>query len=388
MSYKDFNDIVRLAEANGFHVTSTNGGSHNRGSKHFLGLAIDVRTRDKTAAQVSAFINVARNEGLRVLDERQRPPGQIVWSGPHLHIEIISDRISSLNRPGTTLKKNSTNAEAVKTLQNNLVKLGLLDEDGVDGDFGGETEAAVIAFQTKFNIGVDGEVGNETRNKMNEVLAAQTSDTAAPSAIVKITAEQLARLAPNARQNYKDAFANADTDLAAYGINKNPLRVAHFMAQMLHESGGLRIFIEDMNYRAARIREVWSTRFASVAAAEPFAHNPEKLANQVYGDRMGNNPNNGDGFRFIGRGLIQVTGRESYEKFGRLLGIDLAANPDLAFSVQWTVKIAAEEWKEKNCNPLADADDLRTITRRINGGLTGLSSRSEWLEKTKRVWIA
>lgn len=388
MSYKNFNDIVRLAEANGFHVTSTNGGRHNRGSKHFLGLAIDVRTRDKTAAQVNAFIAVARNEGLRVLDERQRPPGQVVWSGPHLHIEIISDRISSLNRPGTTLKKNSTNTEAVKTLQNNLVKLGLLDEDGVDGDFGGETEAAVIAFQTKFKIGIDGEVGDETRNKMNEILAAQTSDTAAPSAIVKITTAQLALLAPNARQNYKDAFATADVDLAAYGINKNPLRVAHFMAQTLHESGGLTVFIENMNYRAARIREVWKTRFASVADAEPFAHNPEKLANNVYGDRMGNDPDNGDGFRFIGRGLIQVTGRESYKKFGGLIGVDLTTNPDLAFSAKWAVKIAAEEWKEKDCNPLADADNLREITRRINGGFIGLDSRREWLEKTKRIWMA
>lgn len=387
MSFKDFNDLVRLAEANGFHVTSTNGGSHNRGSKHFLGLAIDVRTRDKTAAQVNDFIAVARNEGLRVLDERTRPPGQVIWSGPHLHIEIVSDRVSSLNRPGSILKKNSTNTEAVKTLQNNLVKLGFLPENGVDGDFGDDTEDAVKAFQRKFGIGVDGRVGDETRNKMNEALAAQASNTETPSAIVKITAEQLAGLAPNARQNYKDAFAHADVDLVAYGINKNALRVAHFMAQVLHESGGLSIFIENMNYRAARIKQVWSSRFPTVASAEPFAHNPEKLANKVYGGRMGNDLN-GDGFRFIGRGMIQVTGRESYKKFGDLLGVDLTADPDLAFSAQWTLKIAAEEWKEKGCNALADADDLRGITRRINGGFNGLDSRREWLEKTKRIWTA
>ncbi len=388
MSYKDFKDLVKLAEDNSFHVTSTNGGSHNRGSKHFLGLAIDVRTRDKTGAQITDFMNLARNEGLRVLDERTRPPRQAVWGGQHLHIEIISDRVSSLNRNfSTIIKKKSKNPEAVKMLQNNLVKLGFLEPDGVDGDFGDDTEKAVIAFQKKHKIGVDGEVGDETKKKMNEVLAAQVSETSAPSAVVKITAAQLVALAPNARQNYKDAFAQADTVLADYGINKNALRLSHFMAQVLHEVGGLTILIENMNYRAARITQVWRSRFPTVASAEPFAHNPEKLANNVYGGRMGNTQP-GDGFRFIGRGLIQLTGRESYQKFGDRLGVNLTANPDLAFSAEWALKIAAEEWKASGCNALADADDLRGVTRAINGGLIGLDSRRNWLEKTKRIWLS
>lgn len=385
MGFKDFKDLVKIAEENGFHVTSTNGGSHNRGSKHFLGLAIDVRTRDKTAKQITDFMALLRNQGLRVLDERTRPPGQRVWGGPHLHIEIVSDRVSSFNRD-SVLKKNSKNEEAVKTLQNNLVKLGFLKPEDVDGDFGDDTEKAVIAFQTKFKVGIDGKVGDETKKKMNEIIAAMDSNTTTPSAIVKITTEQLARLAPNARQNYKDAFARADTVLATYGINKNALRLSHFMAQVLHEVGGLTILIENMNYRAERIVQVWSSRFPTVASAEPFAHNPEKLANKVYGGRMGNNQT-GDGFRFIGRGLIQLTGRESYKKFGDRLGVDLTANPDLAFSAEWALKIAAEEWKEKDCNALADADDLRKITRAINGGLIGLESRRGWLEKTKRIWL-
>lgn len=386
MSFRDFNDLVKLAEDNGFHVTSTNGGSHNRGSKHFLGLAIDVRTRDKTARQITDFMNLVRNQGLRVLDERTRPPGQRVWGGPHLHIEIISDRVSSFNRE-TVLKKKSKNAEAVKTLQNNLAKLGFLTPEDVDGDFGDITEKAVIAFQTAHHLDIDGKVGDETKKKMNEVLAAEVSDTSAPSAIVRLTTQQLAALAPNARQNYKDSFADADTVLAEYGINKNALRLSHFMAQVLHEVGGLTILIENMNYRAARIKQVWSSRFATIADAEPFAHNPEKLANNVYGGRMGNN-HPGDGFRFIGRGLIQLTGRESYKKFGDRLGVDLTANPDLAFSAEWALKIAAEEWKASGCNALADADDLRGVTRAINGGLIGLDSRREWLEKTKRLWLS
>lgn len=386
MSYKDFNDLVKLAEDNGFHVTSTNGGSHNNGSKHFLGLAIDVRTRDKTVKQITDFMNLVRNEGLIVLDERTRPPRQPVWGGPHLHIEIASDRVSSFNRD-SVLKKNSKNKEAVKTLQNNLVKLGFLKPEDVDGGFGDITEKAVIAFQKKFKVGTDGKVGDETKKKMNEVIAAMASNTVAPAAIVKLTAEQLNLLAPNARQNYKDAFAQADSVLATYGINKNALRLSHFMAQVLHEVGGLTILIENMNYRAERIVQVWSSRFPTIASAEPFAHNPEKLANKVYGGRMGNNQS-GDGFRFIGRGLIQLTGRESYKKFGDLLGIDLTANPDLAFSAEWALKVAAEEWKEKGCNAFADEDDLRKVTRAINGGLIGLESRRAWLEKSKRIWLS
>ncbi len=385
MSFKDFNDLVALAEANGFHVTSTTGGGHNRGSKHFLGLAIDVRTKDKTGKQITDFMNVVRNEGLIVLDERTRPPRQKVWGGPHLHIEIDSNRTSSINN-STVLKKNSKNAEAVKTLQNNLVKLGFLKPEDVDGDFGDDTEKAVIAFQKANRIGVDGEVGDETKKKMNEILAAQISNIETPKAIVKITAEQLNELAPNARASYREAFAKADTVLESYGINKNALRLAHFMAQVLHEVGGLTILIENMNYSAVRMTQVWKKRFPTISSAEPFAHNPEKLANKTYGGRMGNTKP-GDGFRFIGRGLIQLTGRESYKKFGDLLGVDLTADPDLAFSAKWALKIAAEEWKASGCNALADADDVKKVTFAINGGLIGLASREEWLNKTKRIWL-
>ncbi len=203
--------------------------------------------------------------------------------------------------------------------------------------------------------------------------------------MIRILPDQLQRIAPNARANYKAAFTEADTELMRYGINDNRLRLAHFMAQTLHEVGGLTILIENMNYRAERIKVVWPSRFPTVESAMPYAHNPEKLANKVYGGRMGNTQQ-GDGWRFIGRGLIQLTGRESYEKFGERLGVDLAANPDLAFSGEWALKIAAEEWKAGNCNAFADADDLRRVTRAINGGLIGLASRADWLAKTKAIW--
>ena len=203
--------------------------------------------------------------------------------------------------------------------------------------------------------------------------------------MIPITAEQIRLLASSARSSYREAFARADAVLASYGINDNGLRLAHFMAQVLHESGGLTLLVENMNYRAERIVQVWPSRFSSVAAARPYAHNPEKLANKVYGGRMGNT-RPGDGWRFIGRGLMQTTGRESYEKFGRALGVDLAGNPELVTDPAWALHIPAEEWKASGCNAFADADNLRRVTRAINGGLIGLSSRQDWLSKTKHIW--
>ena len=178
MNFKDFKDLVKLAEANNFHVTSTNGGKHNVGSKHFQGLAIDVRTRDKTGKEILDFMNLARGEGVVVRDERTRPPRQKVWGGAHLHLEISGNRVSAINND-SILKKNSGNSEeAVKTLQNRLVKLGFLQPKDIDGDFGDDTEKAVKAFQKKFNLEEDGEVGDDTKKNMTEVLAAQGENTA------------------------------------------------------------------------------------------------------------------------------------------------------------------------------------------------------------------
>ena len=205
--------------------------------------------------------------------------------------------------------------------------------------------------------------------------------------MVSITAAQLQLLAPNLRSSYGDAFATADTVLEPFGVNANRLRVAHFMAQVLHETGGLSLLIENMNYRAERIVAVWPSRFASVRAARPFAHNPEALANKVYGGRLGNT-NPGDGFRYIGRGLLQVTGRESYQRIGDALGIDLAGNPDLATDAASCLQVAAEAWRSSGCNELADADSIRRVTQAINGALVGLASRQDWLAKTKHEWPA
>jgi predicted chitinase len=204
--------------------------------------------------------------------------------------------------------------------------------------------------------------------------------------MIAVTTDQLQRLAPKMLPNYRDALAGADQVLAKYGINDSGLRLAHFMAQILHESGAFTIRTESLNYRAERLLDVWPTRFKTLEDAQPFAQNPEALANNVYGGRMGN-VDPGDGWKYIGRGLLQLTGRESYEKYGKQLGVELAANPDLAFSAEWCLPIAAAEWAASNCNTFADADDVRKVTKAINGGYIGIEERQVWLAKTKPIWV-
>lgn len=204
--------------------------------------------------------------------------------------------------------------------------------------------------------------------------------------MVPLKPEQLQQLAPNALQRCRDAFTNADDVLAKYGINDNGLRLAHFMAQVLHESGALSIIEESLRYSAKRMMQVWPSRFPTLESAQPFALNPQALANKVYGGRMGNTGPN-DGWLFIGRGLLQITGRESYERYGTRLGCDLVGDPTLASDPAWSLRIAAEEWTDKNCNTFADQDDINTVTRRINGGLIGIDQRKNWLVKTKKVWV-
>ncbi len=204
-----------------------------------------------------------------------------------------------------------------------------------------------------------------------------------------ITRQDILRLAPDARSAYLAAFDDAGAALGPFGVDANRLRLAHFLAQIAHETDGLTIRVESMNYSAARLPQVWPSRFSDPEVAQAHAHQPEKLANYVYGGRMGNvGPD--DGWRYIGRGLLQITGREAYEKYGRVLGIPLAETPDLAFSPAWSLKIAAAEWaastrKGRTCNDMADADDLEGVTIAINGGRIGLASRRDWLAKTKRL---
>lgn len=210
---------------------------------------------------------------------------------------------------------------------------------------------------------------------------------------IQITADQLNQLAPNARSSYRAAFANGQAVLDQYGISASALRMAHFMAQMLHESGAFTIQFENLNYSAERLPKVWPKRFLPGGALDPalYAHNPEKLANEVYGKRMGNTQA-GDGFRFRGRGLLQLTGKDSYAEATAILrksdaqAPDFVSNPDAVIDAAWCLKVAAAEWSAKGCNALADQDLINSVTKRINGGLIGLAERKEWLKRTKAIW--
>jgi len=210
---------------------------------------------------------------------------------------------------------------------------------------------------------------------------------------VTVTLDQILHLAPNARSSYREAFQNGQPLLDRFGISDTPLRLAHFMAQVLHESDGLANQIESLNYSAERLPQVWPSRFKPTGPLDPadFAHNQQKLGNEVYGGRMGNTGPN-DGFTYRGRGLLQLTGRDSYREATATLRAqnpaapDFVAMPDAVFSAQWCLAIAVAEWASKGCNAHADLDDIRKVTKAINGGLIGLSDRRERLRLAKAVW--
>ena len=197
-----------------------------------------------------------------------------------------------------------------------------------------------------------------------------------------ITISQVQKLAPHMASSYQATFAAANVPdiLARYGISKDPLRICHFLAQTLVETGRMQETIENLNYSVARLMAVWPRRFPDPAAAQPYANNPENLGNFVYGGRMGNNQD-GDGYQFRGRGLLQIPGRGAYTKYGSQHGVALASNPDLAFDPAYCLEVAAAEWAASGyhgqfCNDLADLDDVYGVTRAINGGLTDIDARS------------
>ena len=157
---------------------------------------------------------------------------------------------------------------------------------------------------------------------------------------------------------------------------------AHFVSQVLHESGFLGRLEENLSYSAERLCAVWPKRFPNPDRARPYARNPEGLANYVYGGRMGNiDP--GDGWRYIGRGLIQITGRSNYELIAELTGMDVVTTPDLLTEPNAALLSALAWWGES----LPEADDMSVeqVTRVVNGGLNGLDERKRLFERALRV---
>lgn len=163
-----------------------------------------------------------------------------------------------------------------------------------------------------------------------------------------------------------------------------PKRQAAFIGQCAVESANFTRLQENLKYSAQRLTQVWPSRFPSIEAATPYANNPEKLANFVYAGRMGN-LQDGDGWQFHGRGLIQLTGRENYENCGNGIGVDIIDNPDLLLTPQYATLSAGWFWGKRGLNDLADSGDIETMTRRINGGTTGLDERVAKITKALQV---
>jgi putative chitinase len=174
--------------------------------------------------------------------------------------------------------------------------------------------------------------------------------------------------------------------LTKFNIN-TPLRAAHFLAQIFHESNGLKSTIENLNYSMNGLKSTFSKYFTHSSELEAYARQPEKIANRVYANRMGNgNEKSGDGWKYRGRGVIQLTGKSNYSLFGEKMDYDFINNPELAKRPEISVIIAGWYWNKSNLNYHADNDDIVTITKRINGGENGLQDRIEIKERLKGLF--
>lgn len=204
---------------------------------------------------------------------------------------------------------------------------------------------------------------------------------------MNITKEQLQQLLP--KNPYIDHWYNALSQLLPdYEIN-TPRRIAAFIAQCAHESGGFIALKENLNYRPASLNKLFSKYFPTLELAEQYCARPNKqeaIANRIYANRMGNGPEeSGDGYRFCGRGLIQLTGRDNYSWFAASLQIPVEEASQYLETFEGAAQSACWFWETNNLNAFADADDILTMTKRINGGTIGLEDRKKHYEHAKHV---
>jgi putative chitinase len=266
------------------------------------------------------------------------------------------------------LKLGSTGEDVVK-LQNKL---------GVDpiGKFGPKTEAAVKAWQSSNGLTADGIVGDGTWSKLfSEGTVSAPTVITEPAPVKSVGGLKLEGL----RGHIPDAVIAQIPDTAAKFEINTPLRLAHFLAQCGHESGGFRLTKENLNYSAKGLNGTFKKYFPTLDSAVPYERKPEKIANKVYGGRMGNGPeSSGDGSKFCGRGYIQLTGKDNYTAFGKSINEDMSANPDKVAS-SYALLSAAWFFNKNGLHKMADggATDavVTSITKRVNGGTIGLADR-------------
>ena len=267
-----------------------------------------------------------------------------------------------------------------------LLKLGSEGEDvkklqiklGVDpiGKFGPKTEAAVKAWQSSNGLTADGIVGDGTWGKLfSEGTVSAPTLITEPAPVRSVGGLKLEKL----KGHIPDAVIAQIPDTAAKFQIDTPLRLAHFLAQCGHESGGFRLTKENLNYSAKGLTGTFKKYFPTEAAAKPYERQPVKIANKVYGGRMGNGPEStGDGFKFRGRGYIQLTGKDNYTNFAKFIGEDTVANPDLV-ATKYPLASAAFFFDSNKlwsiCDKGADTVTVTAVTKRVNGGTIGLPDR-------------
>jgi len=195
-----------------------------------------------------------------------------------------------------------------------------------------------------------------------------------------VNADQLQRLHIGAE--WVDAL---NQTFERFNIRSNNQQ-AMFIGQCSHECGNFRLLEENLNYKAATLMKLWPKRFPTLEKANEYAGNAKKIANNVYSSRMGNrDENSGDGYRFRGRGCIQLTGHSNYFHAGKALGIDLVMQPDLVSTPQYAALTGGWFWDTHKLNDPADVLDYGRVTKIINGGLIGLDDRIKHITEALRV---
>ncbi|MBR0855499.1 peptidoglycan-binding protein [Bradyrhizobium liaoningense] len=202
-----------------------------------------------------------------------------------------------------------------------------------------------------------------------------------------VIGQALVRLWPHASHELLAGIeARAPEVFAKYGFT--PLVIAIFMAQVTHECGAGRELVENLNYSSEGIVKTWPSRFASLAEAMPFAHQPQKLANKVYNGRMGNRPGSNDGWSFRGRGGTNTTGHDGYFRLAQKMALDLLNDPDLVNRPDLFLECAVVDFVLCGCVPFAQRDDIRGVTYHLNGGFIGLREREVLTRQWKTALIA
>ena len=198
-----------------------------------------------------------------------------------------------------------------------------------------------------------------------------------------LTKDQLKQMVKNP---YIDQWYEAlEQLLDDYEIN-SPLRVAHFVAQCAHESGNFVFIKENLNYKAASLQKIFGKYFPTDELARAYAKKPEMIANRVYANRMGNgDEHSGDGWRYCGRGLIQLTGKSNYENFAASLEISPEEAAEYLATFEGAAQSACWFWESNNLNVEADAGDIKKMTKKINGGYIGLEDRIKHYEHALHI---